>query len=52
MVYGHGDHTPKHTGGEALITMGSLAFIRATRPDLLSLRAGAPVTPTLAHGEA
>jgi cobalt/nickel transport system permease protein len=28
--------------GEALITVAALAFIRAVRPDLLALRAGAP----------
>lgn len=38
--------------GEALITTGAIAFIRATRPDLLGLRAGAPAAPTLARGEA
>jgi cobalt/nickel transport system permease protein len=31
--------------GEALITMGALAFIKVTRPDLLRLRVGQPMSP-------
>jgi cobalt/nickel transport system permease protein len=40
--------------GEALITMAALAFVQATRPDLLRLRVGmAPTNPTaLAGGRA
>jgi cobalt/nickel transport system permease protein len=39
--------------GEALITMGALAFIAATRPDLLRLRIGETATsPAMAGGKA
>jgi cobalt/nickel transport system permease protein len=34
--------------GEALITAAALALIRASRPDLLALRAGAPLSPRMA----